>query len=176
MQSCVTNKTLPLEQSISRGLPVGSPLTKSLPQTNELSYSCPPSTTYQSAAGTLSDFLSKLDLRVSPLEENQRTFVCRVQAAYASWTRAARRGRHGREVPPTEKGHAILLACDLALDLVEKDNKALVQFKAVWVRGLDRQAFESFFSSCVRKLASAKPVLSRQMVPDTSRKRKREAE
>ncbi|KAK9893468.1 hypothetical protein P389DRAFT_175007 [Cystobasidium minutum MCA 4210] len=146
-----TNARLP--DDLARNLPQSSALTKSLPLSNVLSYTCKAGTNLEAAGLALSAFLSSLDLQVTVIELGAHTNISRVKATYASWTRAARRG-HARRDPqsvPMEK--SLLLGCDLSFATPTTSEPGQIVFQATWRRGLDRQAFESFFSTCVRKLA-----------------------
>lgn len=146
-----------LPDELARCLPFSSALTKSLPPPNELTYYCHATITLPTATTLLGDFLSSLDLQVfSAFNEHEARRTYMVQANYASWTRAARRMRARAETEQDPQRQNLLMACELSLAPMAVDNGTLeqIQFKAVWKQGLDRQSFESFFSTCVRKLAS----------------------
>ena len=155
-------------QELARHLPPSSALTKSLPLPNDLIYYCNPSIQLEAASSVLGTFLSSLDLQVLPICSKTSTQQkWRVQASYASWTRAARRGHARSQAVNVSTPQSLLLACELSLSLANGDaDTAQVEFKAIWKRGLDRQSFESFFSTSVRKLAGAVPSASSSMPLD----------
>lgn len=141
-------------QELARHLPPSSALTKSLPLPNELSYFCHAGVRIEAVSLALTTFLSGLDLQVAVLDSDREASIWRIQAGHASWTRAARRKQARSEEQAPTNNRGLLLACDLLLDIPVSEPEAQVMLKATWRRGLDRQAFESFFSTCVRKLAA----------------------
>jgi hypothetical protein len=146
-------------QTLARQLPLSSALTKSLPLPNDLSYYCPKTVGLAKASATLTHFLASLDLQATVGENEPSSHTWLVVAHVASWTRAARRNRSKPQPCIQACNNARpLLICELTLRC-EDANERQVELLASWIRGLDRQSFESFFSTCVRKAASAVKLL-----------------
>lgn len=155
-----------ISQELARHLPPSSALTKSLPPPNELSYFCPVTLKLDIARSALSAFLDSLDIQAILAEEDGNISRWRIQASYAGWTRAARRGHARAQAEQSPNTQKPLLCCELSLDLPGAGDEKQVELKACWRRGTDRHAFESFFSTCVRKLAGAASNASSNMSTD----------
>lgn len=135
-------------QRLARQLSEGSPLSKSLPLPNTLSYTCPQRLAFDEAAETVSRFITELGLNATRLGQTSKKRQWLISATHLSWTRAARRAHKGTD--QVMKEHYM----DCRLTILESAVDSEISLICEWIRGHHRQAFESFFSTGVRKLAA----------------------